>query len=96
MNLSFQELGISQERAELLANMGFSEPTNIQTQAIPQLLNGRDVVGQSQTGTGKTAAFSLPILERLDPSLKAVQAIVLTPTRELAIQVHAAALSPFL
>ncbi|MFN4877502.1 MAG: DEAD/DEAH box helicase [Aphanizomenon sp.] len=90
MNLSFQELGISQERAELLENMGFSAPTNIQTQAIPQLLNGRDVVGQSQTGTGKTAAFSLPILERLDPNLKAVQAIVLTPTRELTIQVHAA------
>lgn len=90
MNLSFQELGISQERAELLENIGFSAPTNIQTQAIPQLLNGRDVVGQSQTGTGKTAAFSLPILERLDPDQKAVQAIVLTPTRELAIQVHAA------
>lgn len=81
MNLSFQELGISQERAQLLENMGFTEPTNIQAQAIPQLLNGRDVVGQSQTGTGKTAAFSLPILERLDENLKAVQAIVLTPTR---------------
>lgn len=90
MNLSFQELGISPERATLLEGMGFTEPTNIQTQAIPQLLNGRDVVGQSQTGTGKTAAFSLPILERLDENLKAVQAIVLTPTRELAIQVHAA------
>jgi ATP-dependent RNA helicase DeaD len=90
MSLSFQELGISQERAELLESMGFSAPTNIQTQAIPQLLNGRDVVGQSQTGTGKTAAFSLPMLERLDPNQKAVQAIVLTPTRELAIQVHAA------
>jgi ATP-dependent RNA helicase DeaD len=90
MSLSFQELGLSQERAELLESMGFSAPTNIQTQAIPQLLNGRDVVGQSQTGTGKTAAFSLPMLERLDPNQKAVQAIVLTPTRELAIQVHAA------
>jgi ATP-dependent RNA helicase DeaD len=90
MSLSFQELGLSQERAELLESMGFSAPTNIQTQAIPQLLDGRDVVGQSQTGTGKTAAFSLPMLERLDPNQKAVQAIVLTPTRELAIQVHAA------
>ncbi|MBH8563468.1 DEAD/DEAH box helicase [Nostoc sp. CENA67] len=88
MNLSFQELGISQERAELLEKIGFTTPTNIQAQAIPQLLAGRDVVGQSQTGTGKTAAFSLPILERLDVHTKAVQALVLTPTRELAIQVH--------
>ncbi|WP_017654089.1 DEAD/DEAH box helicase [Fortiea contorta] len=88
MNLSFQELGISQERVEQLEKIGFTAPTNIQTQAIPQLLAGRDVVGQSQTGTGKTAAFSLPILERLDVNQKAVQALVLTPTRELAIQVH--------
>ncbi|WP_414753239.1 DEAD/DEAH box helicase [Anabaena sp. CCY 9910] len=88
MNLSFPELGISQERVEHLEKLGFTAPTNIQAQAIPQLLSGRDVVGQSQTGTGKTAAFSLPILERLDPQQKAVQAIVLTPTRELAIQVH--------
>jgi ATP-dependent RNA helicase DeaD len=88
MTLSFIELGISQERAELLEKMGFTAPTNIQTQAIPQLLAGRDVVGQSQTGTGKTAAFSLPILERLDVNQRAVQAVVLTPTRELAIQVH--------
>ncbi|MBD2498053.1 DEAD/DEAH box helicase [Nostoc sp. FACHB-280] len=88
MNLSFIELGISQERAEQLEKIGFTAPTNIQIQAIPQLLSGRDVVGQSQTGTGKTAAFSLPILERLDVSQRAVQAVVLTPTRELAIQVH--------
>ncbi len=88
MNLSFPELGISQERVELLETIGFTEPTNIQVQAIPQLLAGRDVVGQSQTGTGKTAAFTLPILERLDVNQRAVQALVLTPTRELAIQVH--------
>jgi ATP-dependent RNA helicase DeaD len=88
MTLSFQELGISQERVEQLEKIGFTEPTNIQVQAIPQLLAGRDVVGQSQTGTGKTAAFSLPILERLDINQRAVQAIVLTPTRELAMQVH--------
>ncbi|MBW4561763.1 MAG: DEAD/DEAH box helicase [Mojavia pulchra JT2-VF2] len=88
MNLSFQELGISQERVEQLEKIGFTTPTNIQSQAIPQLLAGRDVVGQSQTGTGKTAAFSLPILERLDINQKAVQALVLTPTRELAMQVH--------
>ncbi|AFZ23673.1 DNA/RNA helicase, superfamily II [Cylindrospermum stagnale PCC 7417] len=88
MNLSFQELGISQERVEQLEKIGFTEPTNIQVQAIPILLAGRDVVGQSQTGTGKTAAFSLPILERLDINQRAVQALVLTPTRELAMQVH--------
>ncbi|MDP5338090.1 MAG: DEAD/DEAH box helicase, partial [Nodularia sp. (in: cyanobacteria)] len=88
MTLSFQELGISQKRVEQLENIGFTTPTNIQTQAIPQLLAGRDVVGQSQTGTGKTAAFSLPILEQMDVNHKAVQALVLTPTRELAIQVH--------
>ncbi len=88
MDLSFQELGISQERVHQLEQIGFTAPTNIQMQAIPQLLGGRDMVGQSQTGTGKTAAFSLPILERLDINQKAVQALVLTPTRELAIQVH--------
>ncbi len=88
MNLSFQELGLSQERAQQLEKLGFTEPTNIQQQAIPHLLSGRDVVGQSQTGTGKTAAFSLPILERLDVKHRAVQALILAPTRELAIQVH--------
>ncbi|MFQ4142462.1 DEAD/DEAH box helicase [Chlorogloeopsis sp. ULAP02] len=88
MTLLFQELGISPELIEQLEKLGFTAPTNIQAQAIPQLLAGRDVVGQSQTGTGKTAAFSLPILERLDVSQKAVQALILTPTRELAIQVQ--------
>jgi ATP-dependent RNA helicase DeaD len=88
MNPSFQELGLSLERVEHLEKLGFTEPTNIQAQAIPHLLNGRDVVGQSQTGTGKTAAFSLPILERLDISQRTVQALVLAPTRELAMQVH--------
>ncbi|AKG21999.1 DEAD/DEAH box helicase [Calothrix sp. 336/3] len=88
MNPSFQELGISQQRVEHLEQLGFTEPTNIQAQAIPQLLGGRDVVGQSQTGTGKTAAFSLPMLERLDINHRVVQALVLAPTRELAMQVH--------
>ena len=87
-SITFQELGISPERSTHLENMGFTTPTNIQSQAIPQLLAERDVVGQSQTGTGKTAAFSLPMLERLDPNKRAVQALVLTPTRELAMQVH--------
>lgn len=90
MSVTFQELGLSQDRVQLLEKLGFTEPTNIQEQAIPQLLGGRDMVGQSQTGTGKTAAFSLPILERVDINQKGVQALILTPTRELAIQVHAA------
>ncbi len=87
MDLSFASLGISEERANHLDTIGFTEPTPIQAQAIPHLLAGTDIVGQAQTGTGKTAAFSLPILERIDLSLTAVQALVLTPTRELALQV---------
>ncbi|KYC38402.1 RNA helicase [Scytonema hofmannii PCC 7110] len=88
MEFTFLDLGLSTERIEQLEKLGFSAPTNIQSQAIPHLLSGRDVVGQSQTGTGKTAAFSLPIIEKIDISQKAVQALILTPTRELAIQVH--------
>ncbi len=87
MTLSFQSLGLSEAGVQQLEKLGFTEPTAIQVQAIPQLLAGRDVVGQSQTGTGKTAAFSLPMLERLDPETRGVQALILTPTRELASQV---------
>lgn len=87
MTVSFQSLGISETRAQHLEEIGFCEPTEIQSRAIPHLLSGQDVVGQAQTGTGKTAAFSLPILEQLDLELKAPQALILTPTRELAEQV---------
>ncbi|HEY9634109.1 MAG TPA: DEAD/DEAH box helicase [Coleofasciculaceae cyanobacterium] len=87
MTLSFKSLGLSEARVQQLEKLGFTEPTAIQTQAIPELLSGRDVVGQSQTGTGKTAAFSLPILEHIDTDNRAVQALILTPTRELASQV---------
>jgi len=87
MNPSFASLGISAERVSHLESIGFTEPTPIQVQAIPILLEGHDVLGQAQTGTGKTAAFSLPILENIDLSNQAVQALVLTPTRELALQV---------
>ncbi|NJR50535.1 MAG: DEAD/DEAH box helicase [Leptolyngbyaceae cyanobacterium CSU_1_3] len=87
MTLSFQSLGLSETRIRHLEELGFSAPTAIQAQAIPHLMSGRDVVGQAQTGTGKTAAFSLPILERLDAKNPAVQALILTPTRELAMQV---------
>ncbi|OLP20412.1 ATP-dependent RNA helicase [Leptolyngbya sp. 'hensonii'] len=87
MTLSFKDLGISEALVQHLEAIGFVSPTAIQSQAIPHLLASRDVLGQAQTGTGKTAAFSLPILERLDPNNPAVQALVLTPTRELALQV---------
>ncbi len=87
MTLSFNSLGLSEDRIRHLEELGFTDPTAIQAQAIPHLLAGRDVVGQAQTGTGKTAAFSLPILERIDPKAPFVQALILTPTRELAMQV---------
>ncbi|MGF1499947.1 MAG: DEAD/DEAH box helicase [Elainellaceae cyanobacterium] len=90
MNLSFKSLGLSEARVQLLEKLEFTTPTEIQAQAIPQLLSGRDVVGQAQTGTGKTAAFSLPLLEQVDPNNKNVQALILTPTRELAGQVYQA------
>jgi ATP-dependent RNA helicase DeaD len=87
MPSSFLSLGISEARVAKLESIGFTEPTAIQEQAIPQLLAGADVLGQAQTGTGKTAAFALPILERLDLTNDTLQALILTPTRELAIQV---------
>jgi ATP-dependent RNA helicase DeaD len=87
MTLSFQSLGLSEAGVQQLEKLGFTTPTTIQVQAIPELLSGRDVVGQSQTGTGKTAAFSLPMLERIDLEKRGVQALILTPTRELASQV---------
>jgi ATP-dependent RNA helicase DeaD len=90
MTVTFSQLGLSQHRIECLENLSFTEPTPIQVQAIPLFLEGKDIIGQAQTGTGKTAAFSLPILEKIDPSSKAVQALILTPTRELAIQVSQA------
>jgi ATP-dependent RNA helicase DeaD len=90
MTLSFQSLGLSEARVQHLEKIGFTTPSAIQAQAIPHLLAGRDVVGQAQTGTGKTAAFSLPILEQIDLNAVGVQALILTPTRELAVQVSQA------
>lgn len=87
MTLSFATIGISAARVNHLEKIGFQNPTEIQIQAIPHLLAGRDVAGKAQTGTGKTAAFSLPMLERLNPDGQEVQALILTPTRELAVQV---------
>jgi ATP-dependent RNA helicase DeaD len=84
---SFAELGLSQPLLDALHHLGYESPTPIQEQAIPELLQGHDVIGQAQTGTGKTAAFGLPLLEYVDTDLEEVQALVLTPTRELCIQV---------
>ncbi len=84
---TFEELGLSKALLDALAHLGYERPTPIQEQAIPELLAGRDVIGQAQTGTGKTAAFGLPLLEFVDPGDAEVQALVLTPTRELCIQV---------
>ncbi|GAB4524701.1 MAG: DEAD/DEAH box helicase [Pleurocapsa sp.] len=87
MTTTFKDLGLSDACLKQLEFLGFTEPTQIQQQAIPALLEGKDIVGQSQTGTGKTAAFSLPALELVDNKNKAVQVLILTPTRELAQQV---------
>ena len=85
---TFKELGLSDEVLKALSGLGFESPTEIQQQAVPQLLEGHhDFIGLAQTGTGKTAAFGLPLLERIDTSVKATQALVLAPTRELGQQI---------
>ncbi len=84
---AFKDLGLKPGIQTALDELGYTEPTPIQEQAIPELLAGHDVIGQAQTGTGKTAAFGLPLLQYLDPDNDEVQAVVLTPTRELCIQV---------
>jgi ATP-dependent RNA helicase DeaD len=87
---TFSDLGLSDEVLKALADVGYETPSPIQARTIPPLLEGRDVVGIAQTGTGKTAAFALPILSRLDLAQKTPQALVLAPTRELALQVSEA------
>ncbi|KPV51647.1 RNA helicase [Kouleothrix aurantiaca] len=84
---SFAELGLSEPTLRAIGELGYEEPTPIQARTIVKLLAGNDVIAQAQTGTGKTAAFALPIIEKLDPDLRAPQALVMTPTRELAVQV---------
>ncbi|MGL5055576.1 MAG: DEAD/DEAH box helicase [Fusobacteriaceae bacterium] len=86
--VEFKNLGLSEKTLKALAKKGYEKPSPIQELTIPALLTGtKDIIGQAQTGTGKTAAFSLPILETIDENGKHIQAIVLTPTRELAVQV---------
>ncbi len=84
--MTFSDFGLSPEVLKAVSAMGFEEPTPIQKKAIPILLTSKDVVGQAQTGTGKTAAFGIPIIERLNRATLGVQALILAPTRELAIQ----------
>src|SRR5471030_965099 len=83
----FAERGLSPELLKAVVQMGYEEATHIQSQAIPALRSGADVVGQSQTGSGKTAAFALPAIERVDVRLRAPQVLILCRTRELAVQV---------
>ena len=85
--LDFRKLGISDELVNTLGKIGYEKPSPIQAALIPIALEGYDVIGQAQTGTGKTAAFSIPILEYIDLRIKAPQALILAPTRELAVQV---------
>ena len=89
MNL-FDTLNLKPELISAIQELGYDEPTEIQVAAIPALLAGQDILGQAQTGTGKTAAFALPMLQRIDPKDRAVQGFILTPTRELALQVSKA------
>ncbi|MDR1943158.1 MAG: DEAD/DEAH box helicase [Endomicrobium sp.] len=85
--LKFTELNLSDEIIKAVSDLGFEEATPIQSLAIPKVMAGLDIIGQAQTGTGKTAAFGIPVLEKIDIKNKNVQAIILCPTRELAIQV---------
>ncbi len=84
---SFADLGLSETTLAALQAVGYEQPSPIQEQSIPHMLQGKDIIGQAQTGSGKTAAFGLPIIEYVDPEIHEVQALVLTPTRELCIQV---------
>ena len=84
---SFEELGLSEPILKAVKELGFEAPTPIQAQTIPVLLTGRDLIGQAQTGTGKTAAFALPLIQQIDAARRETQALVLAPTRELAVQV---------
>ena len=83
----FSELGLSPEILKAIEALGFDQPSPIQAQAIPPGLEGRDVVGQSQTGSGKTMAFAIPAVQMIDPKERGVRVLIMCPTRELAMQV---------
>ncbi|HOM64413.1 MAG TPA: DEAD/DEAH box helicase [Ignavibacteriales bacterium] len=83
----FKDFNLSKEVLKAISDLGFEEPTPIQAEAIPYIIEGYDVVGLAKTGTGKTAAFGLPLIDKIDPKIKQPQALILAPTRELAIQI---------
>lgn len=86
-NITFPQLALSPQTLQALQDMGFEEATPIQAEAIPLILEGRDILGQAQTGTGKTCAYGIPLIEKIDPEATGIQYLVLAPTRELAIQI---------
>ncbi|MBU1141106.1 MAG: DEAD/DEAH box helicase, partial [Firmicutes bacterium] len=88
MNILFNELQILEETKQAIESLGLVETTAIQHHAIPRMLEGKDLIGQAQTGTGKTFAFAIPILEQINVNEKTVQALVIWPTRELTLQVY--------
>ena len=85
---TFADLNLTREMQRAIADMGFEEPTPIQSRAILPIMEGKDVIGHAYTGTGKTAAYGIPTLEKIDPKDHRIQSIILCPTRELAIQIH--------
>ena len=84
---TFYDLGINTDNIDKLRNMYITKPTKIQEQAIPLILKGKDIIGKAQTGTGKTLAFVLPLIQMLDENISTPQVLILTPTRELALQI---------
>jgi ATP-dependent RNA helicase DeaD len=84
----FSELGLDEKVLAALTKNGYTEATKIQEEVIKAAMEGKSIIGQSQTGTGKTAAFVIPLLQKLDPSIRKPQVIVLAPTRELAMQIR--------
>ena len=91
MIIEFSQLGLLPQLEQAVTDLGYTTPTPIQSQVIPLMLDGHDVIGQAQTGTGKTAAFILPILQTMEKGARGIKALVLAPTRELALQVAEAA-----
>jgi ATP-dependent RNA helicase DeaD len=87
VTITFEELGLSEPTLKAITELGYEEPTSIQARTISRMLEGADLIAQAQTGTGKTAAFALPIIEKLEANVRTPQALILTPTRELAMQV---------
>ena len=86
-NITFADLGLSEEMLKALEKKGYGYPTTIQAQAIPEFMQWKDVIAKAPTGTGKTFAFGIPMIEHIDAQSEAVQGLILAPTRELAIQI---------